>query len=149
MHIKLCSEVASSTSIPPSRSLFSSMADAYSAAMHSISALPLPSKNENLPPISSKIAELNESKAELLSRIQGLKKDLQEWRLKLDTQVSTYREELSGLKKTLNVEVEQLRSEFEELRGSLLQQQEDTKCCLSNLEMRDMPNVENMEKAGN
>ncbi|XP_049933933.1 uncharacterized protein LOC116254793 isoform X2 [Nymphaea colorata] len=136
MHIKLCSEVASSTSIPPSRSLFSSMADAYSAAMHSISALPLPS-------------ELNESKAELLSRIQGLKKDLQEWRLKLDTQVSTYREELSGLKKTLNVEVEQLRSEFEELRGSLLQQQEDTKCCLSNLEMRDMPNVENMEKAGN
>ncbi|KAF3793860.1 hypothetical protein EJ110_NYTH09134 [Nymphaea thermarum] len=131
MHIKLCSKVASSTSIPQSRSLHPAMADAYSAAMHSMSALPLSSKNENLPPISSKIA------------------DLQEWRLKLDTQVSNYREELSGLKKTLNVEVEELRSEFEELRGSLLQQQEDTKCRLSNLEMRDTPNVENMEKAGN
>ncbi|CAN6468530.1 unnamed protein product [Victoria cruziana] len=86
------------------------MADASSAATQSASAFPLSLKNEDVPPISSKIAELNESKAELLSRIQGLKKDLQEWRLKLDTQVNTYREELSGLKRTLNVEVEQLRS---------------------------------------
>ncbi|KAH9765790.1 Uveal autoantigen with coiled-coil/ankyrin [Citrus sinensis] len=49
-------------------------------------------KKENITPVGSKIAELNESRAELLNRIQGLK------------------QELTDMKKTLSVEVEQLRS---------------------------------------
>ncbi|KAH7842855.1 hypothetical protein Vadar_009834 [Vaccinium darrowii] len=96
-------------------------------------AAPLSSKKENIVPMNSKIAELSESRLELLNRIQGLKQDLQSWRSKLDTQVKTYRDELSELKKTLNVEVEQLRSEFQELRTTLHQQQEDVTASLRNL----------------
>ncbi|XP_010269489.1 PREDICTED: uncharacterized protein LOC104606128 isoform X2 [Nelumbo nucifera] len=91
---------------------------------------PLTSKKENMTPIGSKISELNESRSELLSRIQGLKQDLQNWRSKLDTQVKIYRDELSELKKSLNVEVEQLRS-----------QQEDVAANLRNLGLQDMSEV--------
>ncbi|XP_041008807.1 uncharacterized protein LOC121252974 isoform X1 [Juglans microcarpa x Juglans regia] len=114
-------------------------------------ANPLSSKKENITPIGSKIAELNESRAELLNRIQGLKQvtlsnaflvgimDLQNWRSKLDTQVMVYRNELSDLKKSLNVEVEQLRSEFQELRTTLQQQQqEDATSSLRNLGLQDV-----------
>ncbi|GJT84521.1 hypothetical protein Tco_1066238 [Tanacetum coccineum] len=90
-------------------------------------------KKENVTPVNSKIAELSESRAELLNRIQNLKNDLQSWRSKLDTQVKSYRDELSDLKKTLNVEVDQLRSEFQELRTTLQQQQEDVTVSLKNL----------------
>ncbi|THF99936.1 hypothetical protein TEA_002464 [Camellia sinensis var. sinensis] len=90
-------------------------------------------KKENITPINSKIAELSESRQELLGRIQGLKQDLQGWRSKLDTQVKVYRDELSELKKSLNVEVDQLRSEFQELRTTLQQQQEDVTASLRNL----------------
>ncbi|KAL9407816.1 hypothetical protein AB3S75_046373 [Citrus x aurantiifolia] len=90
-------------------------------------------KKENITPVGSKIAELNESRAELLNRIQGLKQDLQNWRSKLDTQVKIYRDELTDMKKTLSVEVEQLRSEFQELRNTLQQQQDDVSASLRNL----------------
>ncbi|KAH7299689.1 hypothetical protein KP509_24G024500 [Ceratopteris richardii] len=73
---------------------------------------------------SSKIMELKESRAELLSRVQSLKEDLQQWRGKLDTQVQTYRRELGDLKNTLNTEVDQLKSEFQDLRESLQKQLE-------------------------
>ncbi|KAI4345426.1 hypothetical protein L6164_012552 [Bauhinia variegata] len=96
------------------------------------------SKKENPTPIASKIAELNESRSELLSRIESLKQDLQSWRSKLDTQVKVYRDELSELKKTLNDEVEQLRSEFQDLRGTLHQQQEDVTASLRNLGLQDV-----------
>lgn len=69
---------------------------------------------------------LNESRIELLARVQNLKKDLQEWRGKLDTQVKTYREELGELRSTLNIEVEQLRTEFQELRSTLKKQLDAT-----------------------
>ncbi|XP_021692866.2 uncharacterized protein LOC110673927 isoform X2 [Hevea brasiliensis] len=111
-------------------------------ANYDSSTPPLPAlapKRENITPIGSKIAELNESRTELLSRIQGLKLDLQNWRSKLDTQVKIYREELSELKKSLNVEVEQLRSEFQELRNTLQQQQEDVTTSLKNLGLQDSP----------
>ncbi|KAL2334158.1 hypothetical protein Fmac_015371 [Flemingia macrophylla] len=76
-------------------------------------------KKENITPISSKIAapfffsklllysyvelptpkpswfcsqELNESRSELLGRVQSLKQDFQSWRSKLDTQVKVYRD---------------------------------------------------------
>ncbi|XP_021650715.2 uncharacterized protein LOC110642845 isoform X2 [Hevea brasiliensis] len=119
------------------------------------SPAPLAPKKENITPIGSKIAELNESRTELLSRIQGLKQDMQNWRSKLDTQVKIYRndmqnwtskldtqakiyrDELSELKKSLNVEVEQLRSEFQELRNTLQQQQEDVTTSLKNLGLQD------------
>ncbi|KAG2727123.1 hypothetical protein I3760_01G144700 [Carya illinoinensis] len=101
-------------------------------------ANPLSSK-ENITPIGSKIAELNESRAELLDRIQGLKQDLQNWRSKLDTQVKVYCDELSDLKKSLNVEVEQLRLEFQELRTALQQQQQqDVTSSLRNLGLQDV-----------
>ncbi|KAL7178159.1 hypothetical protein ACSBR2_031327 [Camellia fascicularis] len=100
---------------------------------------PLSSKKENITPINSKIAELSESRQELLNRIQGLKQDLQGWRSKLDTQVKVYRDELSELKKSLNVEVDQLRSEFQELRTTLQQQQEDVTASLRNLGLQDVP----------
>ncbi|XP_010259643.1 PREDICTED: uncharacterized protein LOC104598988 isoform X5 [Nelumbo nucifera] len=91
------------------------MADSDSASLAVAPAVvPLSSKKENMTPISSRIAELNESRSELLSRIQGLKQDLQNWRSKLDTQVKIYRDELSELKKSLNVEVEQLRFDLSE-----------------------------------
>jgi len=80
---------------------------------------------QNLPSIAgeSGIAmDLNDSRADLLDRIQSLKRDLQDWRGKLDTQVKTYRQELGDLKSTLNHEVEQLKSGFQELRSSLLKQ---------------------------
>ncbi|PSS18211.1 Centrosomal protein [Actinidia chinensis var. chinensis] len=99
---------------------------------------PLPAKKENTIPINSKIAELSESRQELLTRIQGLKQDLQSWRSKLDTQVKNYRDELSELKKSLNVEVEQLRSEFQELKTTLHQQQEDVTASLRNLGLQDI-----------
>ncbi|XP_022722432.1 uncharacterized protein LOC111279693 [Durio zibethinus] len=99
---------------------------------------PLAPKKENITPIGSKIAELNESRTELLGRIQGLKQDLQNWRSKLDTQVKIYRDELTELKKTLNVEVEQLRTEFQELRNTLHQQQEDVTASLRDLGLQDV-----------
>ncbi|KAA0049490.1 hypothetical protein IC582_012833 [Cucumis melo] len=102
------------------------------------SPAPLSAKKENLTPIGSKITELNESRSELLNRIQSLKQDLQNWRSKLDTQVNTYRSELSELKKSLNVEVEHLRTEFQELRTTLQQQQEDVTTSLRNLGLQDV-----------
>ncbi|XP_024539779.1 uncharacterized protein LOC112349494 isoform X2 [Selaginella moellendorffii] len=68
------------------------------------------------------VSEINKSRAELLARVQNLKKDLQDWRGKLDSQVKNYREELGELRSTLNSEVEQLRSEFQDLRNSLNKQ---------------------------
>ncbi|XP_043708582.1 uncharacterized protein LOC122657851 isoform X2 [Telopea speciosissima] len=112
------------------------MADSDSTPYSSPSptaAAPLSSKKENIEPIGSKIAELTESRLELLTRIQGLKQDLQNWRSKLDTQVKVYHNDLSELKKSLNVEVEQLRSEFKELKTTLQQQHEDVTASLKNL----------------
>ncbi|KAH9765785.1 Uveal autoantigen with coiled-coil/ankyrin [Citrus sinensis] len=76
-------------------------------------------KKENITPVGSKIA------------------DLQNWRSKLDTQVKIYRDELTDMKKTLSVEVEQLRSEFQELRNTLQQQQDDVTASLRNLGLQD------------
>ncbi|CAI0466782.1 unnamed protein product [Linum tenue] len=90
-------------------------------------------RKENLTPVGSKIAELNESRVELLTRIQGLKQDLHTWRSKLDTQIKVYREELTEVKKSLNDEVEQLRLEFKELRTTLQQQQDDISSSMKNL----------------
>jgi len=101
-------------------------------------AEPLSLKKENITPIGSKIAELSESRAELLNRIQGLKQDLQNWRSKVDTQFKVFRDELSEQKKSLNVEVDQLRSEFKELRTTLQQQQEDVTSSLRNLGLQDL-----------
>ncbi|KAM3357846.1 CAP-Gly domain-containing linker protein 1 isoform X1 [Capsicum galapagoense] len=94
-------------------------------------------RKENVVPASSKIAELTESRQELLNRIQSLKTDLQSWRYKLDGQVKVYRNELSELKKSLNVEVEKLRSEFQELKTTLQQQQEDVTTSLRKLGLQD------------
>ncbi|MED6137288.1 hypothetical protein PIB30_063715 [Stylosanthes scabra] len=107
------------------------------ASLDSAASLPPSTKKDDVTPISSKIAELNESRSELLTRIQSLKQDLQSWRSKLDTQVKVYRDELSELKKTLNVEVEQLRTEFQDLRTTLQQQQEDVTASLKNLGLQD------------
>ncbi|CAN6726458.1 unnamed protein product [Malus baccata var. baccata] len=96
---------------------------------------PLSSSKENMTPIGSKLAELNESRSELLGRIQGLK---QSWRSNLDTQVKVYHDELSELKKSLNTEVDQLRSEFQDLRTTLQQQQEDVTTSLRNLGLQDV-----------
>mmetsp|Transcript_9607 Transcript_9607/g.13050 ORF Transcript_9607/g.13050 Transcript_9607/m.13050 type:complete len:107 (+) Transcript_9607:110-430(+) len=75
---------------------------------------------------TKQLGELQESRNELLSRVQNLKKDLQDWRFKLDSQVKTYRTELGDLRKTLNTEVDQLRTEFQELRHTLREQLEAT-----------------------
>ncbi|XP_057772356.1 uncharacterized protein LOC130991920 isoform X1 [Salvia miltiorrhiza] len=98
---------------------------------------PLSEKKENVTPMNPKIAELAESRQELVSRIHNLKQDLQNWRMKLDTQVKVYRDELSELKKSLNTEVDQLRTEFQELRTTLQQQQEDVATSLKNLGLQD------------
>ncbi|XP_031496530.1 uncharacterized protein LOC116261801 isoform X2 [Nymphaea colorata] len=139
-----------SLSLSPRRLMDSSpMAETdASAAPPSVSA-PSSSSKENLAPLTSRIAELKESKADLLGRIQGLKKDLQDWRSKLDTQVKTYREELTDLKKTLIVEVEQLKSEFQELRNTLQQQQDDVANSLNNLTMKETPEVDATDKEEN
>eukprot|EP00793_Prasinoderma_coloniale_P003450 PRCOL_00006686-RA len=73
---------------------------------------------------TAQLAELQESRNELLGRVNTLKKDLADWRGKLDTQVRTYRSELGELRTTLNAEVEQLRTEFQDLRTTLRQQLE-------------------------
>ena len=62
---------------------------------------------------TKQLAELQESRNELLSRVSNLKRDLQDWRFKLDNQVKSYRSELGDLRKTLNSEVSQLRNEFQ------------------------------------
>ncbi|XP_024402611.1 uncharacterized protein [Physcomitrium patens] len=77
---------------------------------------------------------LNESRNELLQRVQALKKDLENWRGKLDTQVKSYREELGDLRSALNSEVEQLRVEFQDLRNTLKQQRELTATKLAKLD---------------
>ncbi|KAM7258869.1 hypothetical protein ACFE04_014610 [Oxalis oulophora] len=104
---------------------------------YSDSIPPLPTTAAPLP-LNTKITELNESRTELLGRIQGLKQDMQNWRSKLDTQVKVYRQELTQLKNTLNVEVDELRSEFQELRSTLQKQQEDVAASLSNLGLQDV-----------
>ncbi|KAG8484672.1 hypothetical protein CXB51_023883 [Gossypium anomalum] len=95
------------------------MASSDSTPAVHISA-PLAPKKENNTQVGSKIAELNESRAELLSRIQGLKLDLQNWRSKLDTQVKIYRDE------------------FQDLRNTLHQQHEDVTASLRNLGLQDV-----------
>ncbi|CAN1247555.1 hypothetical protein LINPERPRIM_LOCUS6378 [Linum perenne] len=107
--------------------------DSASATVLPPNPAPLAPRKQHAAPIGSKIAELNESRTELHTRIQGLKQDLQSWRSKLDTQVKIYREELTELKKSLNDEVEQLRTEFQELRTTLQQQQDDISSNLKNL----------------
>ena len=72
------------------------------------------------------LGELQESRVQLMQRVQNLKKDLQDWRGKLDGQVKSYRTELGDLRNTLNTEVEQLRQEFQDLRTTLRQQLEAT-----------------------
>ncbi|KAF5189531.1 Respiratory burst oxidase protein [Thalictrum thalictroides] len=99
---------------------------------------PISPKKEKPIQDDPKIAELTETKSELLSRIQGLKTDLQSWRSKLDKQVKTYRDELTDLKNSLNVEVEELRSGFQELKMTLQQQQEDVKTSLKNIGLPDI-----------
>ncbi|KAG8369969.1 hypothetical protein BUALT_Bualt14G0068400 [Buddleja alternifolia] len=113
------------------------MANSDSIAAVTPPPAPLLVNKENVTPISPKIAELTESRQELLSRIQNLKQDLQSWRMNLDTQVKVYRDELSELKKSLNTEVDQLRSEFQEIRTTLQQQQEDVTTSLRNLGLQD------------
>ncbi|XP_047318662.1 uncharacterized protein LOC124921993 isoform X2 [Impatiens glandulifera] len=93
--------------------------------------------SENAMPVNSRLTELNESRDELLTRIQGLKHDLQNWRSKLDSQVKTHREELSELKKSLNHEVEELRLEFQGLKTTLEQQHEDVANSLKSLGLED------------
>nr|KJB72675.1 hypothetical protein B456_011G189600 [Gossypium raimondii] len=68
------------------------MASSDSTPPLPLGSAPLPPKKENITPVGSKIAELNESRTELLNRIQGLKQDLKNWRSKLDTQVKIYRD---------------------------------------------------------
>ncbi|KAG0564086.1 hypothetical protein KC19_8G081600 [Ceratodon purpureus] len=88
---------------------------------------------------------LKESRAELLERVQSLKKDLENWRGKLDTQVKSYREELGELRSSLNFEVEQLRVEFQDLRNTLKQQREVTSTKLAKLdEPSDTPSKSNL-----
>ncbi|KAG0564149.1 hypothetical protein M758_8G082900 [Ceratodon purpureus] len=77
---------------------------------------------------------LSESRAELLERVQTLKKDLENWRGRMDTQVKSYKEELSGLRTSLNSEVEHLRAEFQDLRNTLKQQREATPMKLMKLD---------------
>ncbi|XP_024365275.1 uncharacterized protein [Physcomitrium patens] len=77
---------------------------------------------------------LNESRTELLQRVQALKKELENWRSKLDTQVKSYKEELGNLRCSLNTEVELLRDEFQELRNTLKLQRELTSTKLSKLD---------------
>lgn len=76
-------------------------------------------------PDISILTDLDDSRTDLLDRIQSLKTDLQDWRGKLDNQVKTYRQDLGDLKNTLNDEVDQLKSEFQELRNSFLKQLDD------------------------
>ncbi|XP_068660175.1 uncharacterized protein [Aristolochia californica] len=115
------------------------MADSDPALSPPPTVAPLSLKKENVMVVNSKLADLNETRSELLTRIQGLKQDLQNWRSKLDSQVTIYRGELSELKQSLNVEVEQLRSEFQELKSTLQQQQEDVAVSLRNLGMQEGP----------
>ncbi|OVA14874.1 hypothetical protein BVC80_8955g41 [Macleaya cordata] len=91
-------------------------------------------KKENVVPISTKIAELSELRAKLVTRIQGLKQDLQGWQLELDAHVKACLSELSELKKSVNVEVEKLKFEFQGLRTTLQQQEDYVIASLANLE---------------
>ncbi|XP_020583485.1 CAP-Gly domain-containing linker protein 1 [Phalaenopsis equestris] len=93
---------------------------------------------DDLRPMGLKIAELNESQSELLSKLQGLKQDLQDWKSKLDTQVKTYKEELIELKKVLNTDLDELKSNFQELKTTLQQQQDDISVSLRNLGLEDI-----------
>ncbi|GAB2213660.1 hypothetical protein Droror1_Dr00017972 [Drosera rotundifolia] len=86
---------------------------------------PISLAKENLKPMNGRMKELQESRAELMNRLQSLKQDLHNWKSKLDAQVKIYRDELSEVKKSLNDEVEQLRSDFQGLRTTLQQQHED------------------------
>ncbi|XVF66234.1 hypothetical protein PTKIN_Ptkin10aG0019200 [Pterospermum kingtungense] len=102
---------------------------------------PLPPKKENITPFGSKIEELNQSRTELLGRIQGLKQDLQNWRSKLDNQVKIYRDELTELKKTLNVEVEQLRTvSASSIKKNFILNEKDKLSKMSILEIRNSKN---------
>jgi hypothetical protein len=95
--------------------------DNESLRTEAMSPLQTPASTE-IPPSKG----LNETRTELLQRVQALKKDLENWRGKLDTQVKSYREELGDLRSSLNTEVEQLRVEFQDLRNTLKQQRELT-----------------------
>nr|XP_024360008.1 uncharacterized protein LOC112274572 isoform X4 [Physcomitrium patens]PNR32320.1 hypothetical protein PHYPA_026446 [Physcomitrium patens] len=100
--------------------------------------------------------ELNESRTELYSRVQTLKKvrtdnfasfipalccqDLKDWRGMLDNQVKSYREEIGDLRDSLNSEVERLKTEFKKLRSTLNDQVEKASSKLAELnESEEMP----------
>ncbi|XP_024360007.1 uncharacterized protein [Physcomitrium patens] len=92
-----------------------------------------------LPP-DSVMNELNESRTELYSRVQTLKKDLKDWRGMLDNQVKSYREEIGDLRDSLNSEVERLKTEFKKLRSTLNDQVEKASSKLAELnESEEMP----------
>ena len=93
---------------------------------------------------TAQLAELQESRNELLGRVNTLKEDLADWRGKLDTQVKTYKSELGELRELLNNEVEQLREEFQDLRTTLRQQLEATAA----LAETDAPEGANVADAG-
>ncbi|CAN6334301.1 unnamed protein product [Urochloa humidicola] len=122
--------------------------EASPAASAESSQTPSPARKEELLPVGEKISELNESQAELLGRLRGLKEDLLNWRSNLDTQVTKYKVELSDIKSALNNEIEQLRSDFQELRTTLKKQQEDVSLSLKNLGLQDATENDGSKASG-
>ncbi|CAA7399916.1 unnamed protein product [Spirodela intermedia] len=123
------------------------MADDGPSSSANTAAPESPPMKENLRPMDSRLAELAESREELVGRVQGLKEELQNWRLKLDTQVKTYKNELSELKMSLNTELEKLKSEFQELRTTLEQQQDEVTSSLKGLGLQDLPKEVNLNES--
>ncbi|GAB2225627.1 hypothetical protein Droror1_Dr00006424 [Drosera rotundifolia] len=53
---------------------------------------PISLVKENLKPMNGRMKELQESRAELMNRLQSLKQDWYNWKSKLDAQVKIYRD---------------------------------------------------------
>ncbi|XP_078446949.1 uveal autoantigen with coiled-coil/ankyrin isoform X1 [Wolffia australiana] len=110
---------------------------------HSASSSPIhpehrsPPKKEENRTIDSRLAQLAESREELVEGIQELKQELQNWRVKLDTQVKSCTNELFEIKILLSTELEKFKSEFLELRSTLHLQQDEVTSSLKSLGLQD------------
>ncbi|XP_078446950.1 uveal autoantigen with coiled-coil/ankyrin isoform X2 [Wolffia australiana] len=99
---------------------------------HSASSSPIhpehrsPPKKEENRTIDSRLAQLAESREELVEGIQELKQELQNWRVKLDTQVKSCTNEFLELRSTLHLQQDEVTSSLKSL--GLQDSIEEPKC---------------------
>ncbi|KAI7844489.1 hypothetical protein COHA_001948 [Chlorella ohadii] len=85
------------------------------------------------------IAELRDSKQELILKVQSMKKELADWRVRMNERVEGYRTDLTTLQATLTSEMGGLRSELADVKARIRAQLEANGEAIANLHARGDP----------